>query len=114
MNESPAPSNSFAERVKRLENALDGGSGLTVLAIGLAPDLLACIREQQAALEGVMVGGNHLALLIGNHPPAGTDIEAVQKHYLPHHQDMYEAWRCWNAIMQARAALTKWRVSERR
>ena len=57
------------------------------------------------AAEGVLTGGNHLALLIGNHPPAGTDIEVVQRHYLPHHQKMYEAWCCWNTIMRLRDAL---------
>lgn len=73
-------------------------------------DLRNCVREQQAALEKVMVGGNHLALLIGNHPPAGTDLDTVQAHYLPHHPKMYEAWCCWNTIMEARATLSKWRI----
>ena len=61
--------------------------------------------ELVRAARAVLTGGNHLAGLIGNHPPYGTDIDTVQKHYLPHHPDMYEAWCCWNTIMQLRDAL---------
>lgn len=58
----------------------------------------------RAALESVMIGGNHLAAIIGaTHPQAGTHHEAALAFYGSGHQ--YDAWCCWNAIMQARAAL---------
>lgn len=58
----------------------------------------------RAALESVMIGGNHLATIIGaTHPQAGVHHEAALQFYGPGHQ--YDAWCCWNAIMQARAAL---------
>jgi hypothetical protein len=58
----------------------------------------------RAALGRVMVGGNHLATIIGaTHPQTGSHYEAALQFYGPGHQ--YEAWCCWNAIMQARAAL---------
>jgi len=76
--------------------------------------LIACLVNHAPALaelveaaEKVLIGGNHLACLIGNHPPYGTAPEIVRKHYLPHHQDMYEAWCCWNEIMLFREALAK-------
>jgi hypothetical protein len=53
-------------------------------------------------LSRIMAGGNHLACIIGNHPPYGTDYDIVLKHYLPHHPEKYDAWCCWNAIMLAR------------
>jgi hypothetical protein len=56
----------------------------------------------RAALGSVMVGGNHLATIIGaTHPQTGSHYEAALQFYGPGNQ--YEAWCCWNAIMQARA-----------
>ena len=51
-----------------------------------------------------MIGGNHLATIIGaTHPQAGTHPAGALEFYGPGHQ--YDAWCCWNAIMVARAAL---------
>lgn len=52
-NAPPAPSApSFAQRVAKLEGALDGDPNTSlILSIGAVPYLLECIREQQAALE---------------------------------------------------------------
>ena len=62
------------------------------------------IERLRAALESVMVGGNHLATIIGaTHPQVGTHYEAALQFYGPGHQ--YDAWCCWNAIMEARAAI---------
>lgn len=69
------------------------------------------ITRLRAALERVMIGGNHLGLVIGaDHPPAGTDWAAALNHYGP--GDKYEVWCCWNEIMQARAALKHGREDE--
>lgn len=57
------------------------------------------------ALEGVLIGGNHLALLIGaDHPPATASCDEALEHYGS--SDTYEVWCCWRSIMQARAALS--------
>ena len=74
-------------------------------------ELLPIVKEQaariaqlEAALQKVMIGGNHLATIIGaTHPQAGTHPAGALKFYGPGHQ--YDAWCCWNAIMVARAAL---------
>jgi hypothetical protein len=63
--------------------------------------LIAAAPELLAALEGIMVGGNHLALLIGaDHPPYTAEPLAALEHYGA--GDTYEVWCCWRAIMQAR------------
>ena len=67
-------------------------------------DAAARIEQLEAALRAVMVGGNHLAIIIGaTHPQAGTHHAGALEFYGPGHQ--YDAWCCWNAIMVARAAL---------
>jgi Lar family restriction alleviation protein len=56
------------------------------------------------ALDGVMIGGNHLALLIGaDHPPHEADTFVALEHYGA--GDTFEIWCCWRAIMRARAAI---------
>lgn len=52
-----------------------------------------------SALDGVLVGGNHLGLLIGaDHPPWGaTHTEALEYYGAG---DKYEIWCCWDAIMR--------------
>ena len=62
------------------------------------------IAQLEAVLQKVMIGGNHLATIIGaTHPQAGTHPAGALEFYGPGHQ--YDAWCCWNAIMVARAAL---------
>ena len=62
------------------------------------------IEQLEAALQKVMIGGNHLATIIGaTHPQAGTHPAGALEFYGNGHQ--YDAWCCWNAIMAARAAL---------
>ena len=64
-----------------------------------------------AALSNVMVGGNSLAQIIGaDHPPHGTPYGEALAYYGSGVK--YEAWCCWNSIMQARAALAKMEKSE--
>ena len=63
----------------------------------------------RAALESVMIGGNSLAQIIGaDHPPHGTPYSEAPAHYGGGVK--YEAWCCWNTIMQARAALEEGRT----
>lgn len=63
------------------------------------------IAELEAALRSVLIGGNHVALLIGpDHPPTGTSHDVARLHY-GSSRDGYEAWCCWNAIMRARDVL---------
>ena len=62
-------------------------------------------EKLRAALESVMIGGNSLAQIIGaDHPPHGTPYGEALTHYGGGVK--YEAWCCWNSIMQARAALS--------
>jgi hypothetical protein len=59
------------------------------------------------ALYGVMIGGNHLALVIGaDHPDHTTSFYEALAHYGPGAE--YEVWCCWRNIMLARQALTEW------
>jgi hypothetical protein len=68
-------------------------------------DAAAEIERLRTALETVMIGGNHLVSIIGvPHPAGGMAHDHVLAHYGPGHQ--YDAWCCWNAIMEARAALS--------
>ncbi len=56
----------------------------------------------RAMVEKVLVGGNHLALLIGaDHPPYTASHEDALTHYRQNH-DGYEAWCCWATIMELR------------
>jgi hypothetical protein len=58
----------------------------------------------RAALQSVMVGGNHLACVIGpNHLLHSASYEDALKHYGP--GDIYDVWCCWKNIMETRAAL---------
>jgi len=62
------------------------------------------IEKLEAALQKVMIGGNHVALLIGVGPPPHTSThEKALMHY--NGGDAYEAWCCWKTIMEARKAL---------
>jgi hypothetical protein len=62
------------------------------------------ISELEAALRNVMIGGNHVALLIGaDHPPAEATCDMALEFYGP--GEKYEAWCCWQAIMRARRVL---------
>ncbi len=55
------------------------------------------------ALDRVFVGGNHLGLVIGtDHPPyTATHDEGREHYYSTGHNDLYEVWCCWKAIMEA-------------
>ena len=59
------------------------------------------IHQLDRALEKCMIGGNHVALLIGaDHPPMTATHDEALTHYGA--GDQYEAWCCWKAIMDAR------------
>lgn len=58
------------------------------------------------AIDGVLVGGNHLGLLIGaDHPPYGATHAEALEHYGA--GDRYEIWCCWNAIMRLGKAIVE-------
>lgn len=62
------------------------------------------IEKLRAALRSVMVGGNHLACVIGpNHLLHTASYEDALQHYGP--GDIYDVWCCWKNIMEARAKL---------
>lgn len=64
------------------------------------------VPELREAMQSVMVGGNHLGLVIGdNHPAYTENHESARKHYGTGFH--YEAWCAWKTIMHARAALAK-------
>jgi hypothetical protein len=70
-------------------------------------------KRMREALESVMVGGNHLALLIGaDHPSFEDDYDTARAHY--DGGDQFEAWCCWRSIMQARRALATLPDSDKR
>ena len=67
---------------------------------------ISAVPEMMEALESVLIGGNHLGLVIGaDHPPHTATHEDAQRHYGA--GDKYEVWCCWQAIMNARADLAK-------
>jgi len=71
---------------------------------GHAAKLEARIEKLEAALRNVIIGGNHVALLIGvGHPPHTETHEKVLTYYGA--GDAYEAWCCWKTIMEARKTL---------
>jgi hypothetical protein len=58
------------------------------------------IAELEAALSSVLIGGNHLALLIGaDHPLHTASHDEARAHYGS--GDIYEIWCCWRAMMNA-------------
>jgi hypothetical protein len=60
-----------------------------------------------ALLDSVLVGGNHLALLIGaDHPSYSASFDEAMEHYycVVQEPDLYEVWCCWRAIMLLRDA----------
>lgn len=64
------------------------------------------IKALETALRSVMVGGNHVALLIGvDHPPYTATHDEALTHYGA--GDQYEAWNCWRNIMHARDVLER-------
>ena len=67
------------------------------------------IERLRTALESVLIGGNHVALLIGaDHPPFTASHDAAMEHYIGRdrrNHNGYDAWCCWRAIMHARSAL---------
>lgn len=68
---------------------------------------LASVAKLREALEQVLIGGNHIALLIGaDHPPHTATHDEARKHYKTS-QDTYEIWCCWRTMMHARAVLAE-------
>ncbi len=62
------------------------------------------VARKDAALRGVMVGGNHLAIWLPQPcPPLETEPLAALEQIGA--GVYYDVWCCWRSIMQARAAL---------
>lgn len=61
--------------------------------------------QLKAALQSVMIGGNHLASILGpdDHLEHTASYENALKHYGA--GDKYEVWCCWKSIMDARDAV---------
>lgn len=67
---------------------------------------ISAVPDMMEALNRVLIGGNHLGLVIGaDHPPHTATHDEARKHYGA--GDKYEAWCCWREIMNARSALAK-------
>ena len=68
--------------------------------------LEAKLAKAVEALEGCMIGGNHLVTwLPENHLPADTDpLAALVRHGAGVSHDI---WCCWRSIMQARSTLAE-------
>jgi hypothetical protein len=68
--------------------------------------LSARLAGVEAAGEAVLVGGNHLALLIGaDHPPYCAEPNVALEHYGA--GDTYDIWCAWRSIMRLRTAMAK-------
>ena len=90
--------------LREAANMLSNHRTETLDYLGQVGQLSEELERLRAALRAVMVGGNHLATIIGaTHPLAGTHFEGALEFYGTGHQ--YDAWCCWNAIMEARAVL---------
>lgn len=66
------------------------------------------VEVPKALLERVLIGGNHLALIIGaDHPPYTATHDQALEHYVGenHDHDGYGAWCCWRTIMELRDAV---------
>ena len=63
-------------------------------------------EKLRAALERALIGGNHLATLIGvDHPlDTATHYEAAAHYAHTNNINGYEAWCCWKALRAAAAA----------
>ena len=78
---------------------------------GRAEAAEAKLAKAVEALEGCMIGGNHLVTwLPENHLPADTDpLAALVRHGAGVSHDI---WCCWRSIMQARATLEELKVEK--
>ena len=89
------------------EEQQEANAKLIVALVNNLPAILSALSAvpvMKEALEDIMVGGNHLALLIGaDHPPYTSDPQEALEHYGA--GDTYEVWCCWRSIMLARQAL---------
>lgn len=64
------------------------------------------VKRLQRAIGDVLIGGNHLALLIGaDHPPYTATPDEALAFYGKIDLDRFEIWCCWRSIMRARDAL---------
>jgi hypothetical protein len=69
-------------------------------------ELEAKLAKAEEALDGIMVGGNHLAVwLPDNHPPA--DVEPLVALEKIGAGVSYDVWCCWRSIMLARTTLAE-------
>lgn len=64
------------------------------------------IEKLRNALDRILVGCNHLGLLIGcDHPADDADHSEALQHYGA--GDQYEIWCCWKTIREASNILEK-------
>ena len=69
-------------------------------------ELEAKLEKAVGALDGIMVGGNHLAVwLPDNHPP--VDVEPLVALEKIGAGVSYDVWCCWRSIMLARTILAE-------
>ena len=75
-------------------------------------DLEAKLEKAVEALDGVMVGGNHLAVwLSDDHPPAEVEpLAALEKIGAG---VSFDVWCCWRSIMLARTTLAELKGEDR-
>ncbi len=68
--------------------------------------LAAEVRRLRAAASEALIGGNHIALLIGDdHPPATAGHDVARAHYGAARWAEYEAWCGWRTLMALRDTL---------
>ena len=69
-------------------------------------ELEAKLAKAVKALDGVMVGGNHLATILPNNFPQAETEPLIALETMGYGYD-YEVWCCWRSIMLARTTLAE-------
>jgi hypothetical protein len=87
-------------------NQLDSARHTVDVLVKRLTDRMTKLAKAVEALEGCMIGGNHLVTwLPENHLPADTDpLAALVRHGAGVSHDI---WCCWRSIMQARTTLAE-------
>lgn len=90
----------------------EANAALIVLAVNERPSLLQTIEQLTKALEGALIGGNHLANFLirktgadfAKKYPSELDNEEAMRLLIA--TDTYDVWCAWAALMRARALTT--------
>lgn len=102
------PSGDDPARIERLDAEVERWISAYRLAANQALENGAAAALLRCLLKDILIGGNHLALLIGHdHPPHTATDDEANEHYccILRQPDLYDIWLCWRSIMRARDIL---------